>query len=134
MKSRENWSLWASRAAVAEPGGEGSSNARAELEGDSIHLQMMGAQVGLGGSAGSAVETIRVRKCLKRSMELGNRLIRWLELITLTADGVIPLDLSCLSSREAVLGPVGPAYSLSGLVVATDGRGSLKKNGAMGAA
>ena len=93
---------------------------------------MMEAQVGLGGSAGSAVETIRVRKRLKRSMELGNRLTRRLELITLTTDGVIPLDLSCLSSREAVLGPVGPAYSLSGLVVATDG--SLRKNGDMGAA
>ena len=61
--------------------------------------------------------TFRVRKGLKRSMELDNRLTRRLELITLTADGVIPLDLSCLSSREAVLGPVGPAYSLSGLVV-----------------
>ena len=65
-------------------------------------------------------------------MDLVNRLTRRLELTTLTADGVIPLDLSCLSSREAALGPVGPAYSLSWLVVATDG--SLRKNGAMGAA
>ena len=132
VKSKENWSMWASRAAVAAPGGEGSSNARAEIEGDSIHLQMMEAQVGLGGSAGSVSETMRVRKRLKRRMESINRLTRRLELITLTADGVIPLDLSCLSSREAALGPVGPAYSLSGLVVATDG--SLRKNGAMGAA
>ncbi len=31
-------------------------------------------------------------------------------------DGVVPLDPSCLSSREAVLGPAGSAYSLSGLV------------------
>ncbi len=31
-----------------------------------------------------------------------------------------------------MLGPAGPAYSLSGLVAATDG--SLKKNGSMGAA
>ena len=45
VKNRENWSLWASRAAVSAPGGEGSSNARAEVEGDSIHLQMMEAQV-----------------------------------------------------------------------------------------
>ena len=93
MKNRENWSLWASRAAVAEPGGEGSSNARAELEGDSIHLQMMEAQVGLGGSAGSAAETMRVRKRLKRSMELVNRLTRRLDLITLTADGVARVQL-----------------------------------------
>ena len=132
MKSRENWSLWASRVAVAEPGGEGSSNSRAEVEGDIVHLQMMEAQVGLGGSAGSATETMRARKRLKRSMESVNRLTRRLESTPLTADGAIPLDLSCLSSREAVLGPVGPAYSLSGLVVATDG--SLRKGGAMGAA
>ena len=56
VKCRENWSLWASKAAVAAPGGEDSSNARAEVEGDSIHLQMMEAQVGLGGSAGSSAE------------------------------------------------------------------------------
>ena len=93
---------------------------------------MMEAQVGLRGSAGSAAETMRVRKRLKRCMEFINRLTRRLESIPLTADGVIPLDLSCLSSREAVLGPVGPAYSLSGLVVATDG--SLRNSWAMGAA
>ena len=81
----------------------------------------MEAQVGLGGSAGSAAETMRVRKRLKRRMESINRLTRRLESILLTANGVIPLDLSCLFSREAVLGPVGPAYSLSGLVVATEG-------------
>ena len=69
---------------------------------------------------------------LLRSMELVNRLTRRLESISLTADVVVSLDFSCLSSREAVLGPVGPAYSLSGLVVATDG--SLRENGAMGAA
>ena len=42
------------------------------------------------------------------------------------ADG-LTLDLSCFSSREAALGPVGPVYSLSGLMVATDG--SLNKMG-----
>jgi ribonuclease HI len=45
---------------------------------------------------------------------------------------VVPLDLGCPSSREALLGPAGAAYTRSGIVVATDG--SLKKNGAMGAA
>ena len=92
----------------------------------------MEAQVGLEGSAGSAAESTLVRKRLKRRMEFINRLTRRLESIPLTADGVVPLDLSCLSSREVVLGPVGPAYSLSGLVVANDA--SLKKSGAMGAA
>ncbi len=46
---------------------------------------------------------------------------------------MVPLDLGCPSSREALLGPAGAAcYTRSGLVVATDG--SLKKSGAMGAA
>ena len=52
--------------------------------------------------------------------------------IHLSADGVVPLDLTCPSSREAMLGPARTAYGHSGIVVATDG--SLKKNGAMGAA
>jgi len=52
--------------------------------------------------------------------------------IHLSADGVVPLDLSCPSSREAMLGPARNAYTHSGIVVATDG--SLKTNGAMGAA
>ncbi len=52
--------------------------------------------------------------------------------IRLTADGVVPLDLTCPSSREALLGPAGTAYTNNGIVVATDG--SLKKDGSMGAA
>jgi len=55
-----------------------------------------------------------------------------IDAICLTADGVVPLDLGHPSSREALLGPAGMAYQLSGIVVATDG--SLKKNGSMGAA
>jgi hypothetical protein len=55
-----------------------------------------------------------------------------LDSIRLTADGVVPFDLGCLSSREERLGPVAAAYTRSGIVVATDG--SLKKSGAMGAA
>jgi hypothetical protein len=68
VKSRENWTLWASKAAVAAPEGEGSRSARAEVEGDSIHLQMMEAQVGLGDSAGSAAETIGVQERLLQRM------------------------------------------------------------------
>ncbi len=52
--------------------------------------------------------------------------------IRLTADGVAPLDLTCPSSREALLGPAGAAYTRSGIVVATGG--SLKKSRIMGAA
>ena len=72
---------------------------------------MMEAQVGLGGSAGSAAETMRIQERLKRHIELVNRLTRRLESLPLTADWVlvVPLDLSCLSLREAVLGSVGPA-------------------------
>jgi hypothetical protein len=52
--------------------------------------------------------------------------------IRLTKDGVVPLDLSCPSTREALLGPMASAYALEELIVATDG--SLKHDGAMGAA
>ena len=57
---------------------------------------------------------------------------RRLDSIRLTEDGVVPLDLSCPSAREAALGPAGPAYQHQGITVGTDG--SLKSNGAMGAA
>ena len=57
---------------------------------------------------------------------------RRLDGICLTADGVVPLDLACPSAREAVLGPAGKAYLHPGVTVGTDG--SLKSNGAMGAA
>ena len=108
VKYREGWLLWASKAAGAAPGGPGagSSIARAEEEGDSIHLQMMEAQVGLGGSAGSVAETIRLRERLTRRAESVNKLKRRLKRLRLTADVVVPLDLSCLSPREAVLGHV----------------------------
>jgi ribonuclease HI len=48
------------------------------------------------------------------------------------ADSVVPLDLTCPSSREALLGPAGTAYTKNGIVVATDG--SLKRDWSMGAA
>ena len=120
----------ASKAAVAAPGCAGSNIAPEEEEGDSIHREMIEAQVGLGGSAGSVAETLRVSERLTQRAESVSGLKRRLERLHLTADGVVPLDSSCLSSREAV-GPAGPAYSLSGFVAATDG--SLKKNGSMGA-
>ncbi len=106
--------LWASKAAVAAPGCAGSNIAPAEEEGDSIHLQTIEAQVGLGDSAGSVSETIRVRERLTRRAVIVSGLKRVLERIQLTADGVVPFDLTCLSSQEAVLGPAGSAYSFSG--------------------
>ena len=66
------------------------------------------------------------------SAPLLSDLKRRLDNIRLTADGVIPLDLTCLSAREATLGPAGAAYRYGGITVGTDG--SLKSNGAMGAA
>ncbi len=45
---------------------------------------------------------------------------------------MVPLDLACPSSREALLGPAGAAYTRSGIIVATDGL--LKKSWIMGAA
>ena len=44
----------------------------------------------------------------------------------------MPLDLSCPSAREAALGPAGNAYRHHGVTIGTDG--SLKRDGAMGAA
>jgi len=64
--------------------------------------------------------------------EAVRKLKRQLDSIRLTADGVVSLDLACLSSREARLGPAGAAYIRSGIIAATDG--SLRKSGAMGAA
>ena len=60
------------------------------------------------------------------------RLKRRADSIRLTADGIVPLDLTCPSSRQALLGPAGTAYTRSGIVVATDG--SLRSDGSMGAA
>jgi ribonuclease HI len=45
---------------------------------------------------------------------------------------VVPLDQASPSFREASFGPAAAAYEKNGIVVATDG--SLRKNGAMGAA
>ena len=55
-----------------------------------------------------------------------------LQRLRLTTDGVVPLDETSPSFREASFGPAAAAYSHTGIVVATDG--SLRKNGAMGAA
>jgi len=52
--------------------------------------------------------------------------------ITTTKDGVVSLDPSCPSFREAQLGPCGSALNAAGLIMATDG--SVREDGAMGAA
>ena len=40
---------------------------------------------------------------------------------TLTRDGAVPLEVSCTSFREALLGPTGSALNQGGSVAATDG-------------
>ncbi len=50
----------------------------------------------------------------------------------MAADGVAPLDLTCPSSLQALLGLASVAYTRSSIVVATDC--SLKKGRIMGAA
>ncbi len=92
----------------------------------------MEAQVGLGGSAGNMAEIIRVRERLRRRAESVNGLTRRLdslEWIPVKTDGVIPLDFSCFSSWEVVLGCAGQALG-SVASVATDG--SLMKTCGMG--
>ena len=66
------------------------------------------------------------------SAQLRAELKQRLDGICLTADGVVPLALDGPSAREATLGPAGNAYHHPGVTVGTDG--SLKSNGAMGAA
>jgi len=125
IQNLEDWCVWASNAATQTGldtvGAQTNATDRAaesgQDRGDPIHEALMAAQAGTSNSR----ETARIRILKHR-----------LDDIRLTTDGVVPLDLACASSREALLGPAGAAYMRSGIVVATDG--SLKKCGAMGAA
>ena len=70
------------------------------------------------------VEASRAERAAMR--ELADQLLilkRRADFIRLTADGVVPLDLTCPS----LLGSAGAAYTRSGIVVATDG--SLRRDG-----
>ena len=133
IQNREDWCLWASNAAIRTREAEGRTGNCYDDDGtDSIHSAIMEAKVSISGSTGDCAETARVTARLRRRADQVRRLKERADSICLTADGVVPLDLGCLSSREAQLGPAGAAYKRSGIVVATDG--SLKKSGAMGAA
>jgi hypothetical protein len=101
-QSKEDWVLWASATALEAQREEGSSA-------DSADGAVMRARA----------DQVRLLKRLAGS-------------IRPTADGVVPLDLTCPSLREALLGLAGMAYTNKGIVVATDG--SLTKDGSMGAA
>jgi hypothetical protein len=71
-----------------------------------------------------------MRTRLRKREDMVRRLKTKADSICLTADGVVPLDLACPSSLEALLGPAGAAYQHRGIVVATDG--SFKRCGSMG--
>jgi hypothetical protein len=101
-QSKEDWVLWASTVALRAQREEGNRADSAE-----------------GAVTRARADQVRLLKRLANS-------------IRLTADGVVPLDLPCPSSREALLGPAGTAYTYNGIVVATDG--SLKRDWIMGAA
>jgi hypothetical protein len=77
-------------------------------------------------------ETARITGRLEHRADGVRELKRRAYSIRPTADGVVPLDLTCPSSREALLGPTVAAYTRSGVLVATDG--SLRRNGSMEAA
>jgi ribonuclease HI len=133
IQNWEDWCLWASNATTAMKGADGGTGAGDEAATmDSIHSAMMEARASISGGTGDAAETARVTARLRRRADRVRSLKQRADSICLTADGVVPLDLGCPSSREAQLGPAGTAYTRSGIVVATDG--SLKKSGAMGAA
>ncbi len=69
--------------------------------GDPIHAAMMEAQVCIEGHAGDPAELGSIRARLRNMVR---RLKQKADSICLTADGVVPLDLACPSSREALLG------------------------------
>ncbi len=81
---------------------------------------------------GDQAETTQIIARLKQRADQVCTLKQRADSIRLTADGVVPLDLTCPSSLEALLGLAGAVYTRSGIVVAIDG--SLKKSGIMGAA
>jgi hypothetical protein len=87
----------------------------------------MAAQAGISGGTGDPRETARHTARLRQRADIIRMLKHRLDAFCLTTDGVVPMDLACASSREALLGPAGAAYMHSGIVVATDG--SLKKCG-----
>jgi hypothetical protein len=89
-----------------------------------IHEALMAAQVGTSGGTGDPRETARHTARLRQRADIIRLLKHRLDAIRLITDGVVPLDLACASSREALLGPACAAYMHSGNVVATDG--SLK--------
>ena len=59
------------------------------------------------------------------------QLAETLSALTLTRDGAVPLDISCPSFREALLGPTDAALNQRGTVAATDG--AVKEDGRMAA-
>ena len=136
IQNKEDWCLWASNVAIRTREVEEGIGIGGHWDGpanvDPIHCAIMEAQAGISGGTGDAAETACVTARLRRRADLVRSLKQKADSICLTADGVVPLDLGCLSSREAQLGPASAAYTRSGIVVATDG--SLKKSGAMGAA
>jgi hypothetical protein len=73
---------------------------------DRIHYAIVEAQAGISGGTGDAAETARATA---RLADLIRRLKQRADAICLTADGVVPLDLGCPSSREALLGLAGAA-------------------------
>jgi len=130
-KSMENWTLWGSKAALGVSGEvrvrEGHGG-----EWDRAHLHLQETAAGISGGTGDPAETERVLAGLRKRGERVRALKERADSIRLTADGVIPLNMACPSSREALLGQAGAAYQRSGIVVATDG--SLRRSGIMGAA
>ena len=118
-----------------------SAEARRTLErgGSVVHVYKRGSRVAAckGSFRTAQLRTVKSKEdwslwasaaALRLQTHKGD-LKRALAAVRLTQDGVVPLTVS---DREARKGPAGRAYSLSGVVVATDG--SLKKSGAMGAA
>ncbi len=70
IQSKEDWCLWASKAAIQARGDEHTCGEVGHEEsnghGDQIHAAMMKAQVCIGGHAGDPTETGRIRARLRK--------------------------------------------------------------------
>jgi hypothetical protein len=112
IQSLEDWCVWACKAATqagldtvgAQANATGRNAESGPDRGDPIHEALMAAQAGTSGSTGESRETARIRILKHR-----------LDAIRLTTDGVVPLDLACASSREALLARLVPHTCAVGL-------------------
>jgi hypothetical protein len=121
IQSLEDWCIWASIQTGLDTAGTQAravdrSSESGPDRGDPIHEAFMKAQAGISGGTGNPRETARHTAGQRRRADTIRTLKERLDSIRLTTDRVVPLDLACASSREALFGPAGAAYTHRGIV------------------